>query len=104
MPRSQKSARATTDHEFIRHWAEERHGQPSRVKGTGGGDDPGMIRIDFPGYSGRESLEPISWDEFFDKFEERDLALLYRDTRHEDGELDRFNKLVSRDTVRDEGD
>lgn len=101
MGRTGKSARATTDHEFIRHWAEERDGTPSRVKRTGGGEDPGMIRIDFPGYSGRESLEPISWDEFFDKFEEKHLALLYRELRH-DGELDRFNKLVDRDTVREE--
>lgn len=102
MPRSRRSASATTDHEFIRHWAEERGGTPSRVQGTGGEGDPGMIRIDFPGYSGRESLEPISWDEFFDKFEERNLALLYRDFRHEDGEFDRFNKLVDRGTVRDD--
>lgn len=101
MGRTGKSARATTDHEFIRHWAEERDGTPSRVKGTGGREDPGMIRIDFPGYSGRESLEPITWDEFFDKFEESHLALLYRETRH-DGELDRFNKLVDRGTVEEE--
>lgn len=104
MPRSRKSASATTDHDFIRHWAEERGGQPSRVQGTGGGEDPGMIRLDFPGYSGRESLEPISWDEFFDKFEDSHLALLYRDMRHEDGHLDRFNKLVDRDSVRDQGE
>lgn len=102
MPRSEKSARATTDHDFIRHWAEERSGQPSRVRGTGDDDDPGMIRIDFPGYSGEDSLETISWDEFFQKFDERDLALLYRDIRHDDGQLDNFNKLVSRESVRDD--
>ncbi len=25
-------------------------------------------------------LEPISWEEFFDKFEESELAFLYQDT------------------------
>jgi len=35
-----------------------------------------MIRLDFPGYSGERSLEPIDWDDWFDKFEESNLALL----------------------------
>ncbi|HSF47702.1 MAG TPA: hypothetical protein VLA73_05005 [Burkholderiales bacterium] len=38
-----------------------------------------MIRIDFPGYSGKESLEPIEWEEFFEKFEEGKLALVYQE-------------------------
>jgi hypothetical protein len=28
-------------------------------------DDVGMIRIDFPGFSGEDPLEEISWDEWF---------------------------------------
>lgn len=96
MAKTEKSAHKTTDHDFIRRWVEERDGWPARVEGTGGGDDPGMIRVDFPGYEGRESLERISWDEWFEKFEENDLAFLHRDMEHGDGDLDRFNKLVSR--------
>lgn len=92
------SANATTDHDFIRKWAEERDGSPACVKGTGGNGDIGMIRIDFPGYSGEDSLEPISWEEWFDKFENNDLALLYQDETS-DGEQSNFNKLVSRDSV-----
>jgi len=98
MAETERSGRPTTDHDEIRHWTEERDGWPARVKGTGDENDPGMIRLDFPGYSGRESLERISWDEWFDKFDENDLALLIRDFRHEDGSLDRFNKLVHRDS------
>ena len=30
-----------------------------------------MLRLDFPGYTGEDKLEEISWDEFFEKFEER---------------------------------
>ncbi len=102
MAETERSAHKTTDHEFIRRWVEERGGWPARVKGTGGGDDPGLIRIDFPGYSGGESLERISWEEWFEKFEENQLALLHRDMKHKDGELDRFNKLVRRNGEEEE--
>jgi hypothetical protein len=103
MSKTERSAHTTTDHEFIRRWAEERDGKPSHVKRTGGKDDPGILRIDFPGYSGKDSLEEISWEEFFEKFEENELALLHRDIKGDDGELDRFNKLISR-KGREEGD
>ena len=46
-----------------------------------------------------DSLERISWDEWFQQFDGNDLALLHRDFKHEDGEPDRFNKLVSRKTA-----
>ena len=89
----------TQDHEFIRRWVEERGGWPARVKGTGRSkDDVGMIRIDFPGFSGSDSLERIEWDEWFEQFDENQLAFLHRDIRHKDGQLDRFNKLVRRES------
>jgi hypothetical protein len=51
------------DHDEIRQWAEERNARPSCVRGTGGGEDVGMIRLDFPGFSGEQSLEQIEWDD-----------------------------------------
>ena len=69
----------TTDHETIRRWAEERKATPSCVRGTGDKNDVGMIRLDFPGYTGEGSLEEISWDEWFEKFDESGLALVYQD-------------------------
>jgi hypothetical protein len=92
------SARPTVDHEEIRRWAEMRDGKPACVRGTGGRGDVGMLRLDFPGYSGQDSLEEISWDEWFRQFDENNLALLIQD-RTADGELSNFNKLVSRDTI-----
>ena len=89
------SAERTTDHDFIRKWAEARGGKPSAVKRTGGKDDVGIIRIDFPGFSGGDSLEEITWDEFFEKFEESELALLYQE-KTADGKKSNFNKLVNR--------
>lgn len=89
------SSNTTTDHETIRRWAEDRQGKPAKVKGTGGKDDPGILRIDFPGFSGADSLEEISLDEFFEKFDASELALLYQDETS-DGEKSNFNKLVAR--------
>lgn len=54
-----------------------------------------MIRLDFPGFTGEETLQPISWDEWFEAFDENGLALLYQD-RTKGGQRSNFNKLVSR--------
>ena len=82
----------TTDPDEIRAWVEERGGHPACVKGTGGKNDPGLLRISFPGYSGEETLEPISWEEFFQGFEDNQLAFLYGPEQDS-----RFNKLVRRE-------
>jgi hypothetical protein len=88
----------TTDHNEIREWVEARGGQPATVRRTGNADEPGVLRIDFPGYSGSDSLEAISWEEFFDKFDEKNLAFLYQEQTR-DGKESRFFKLVSQDTA-----
>ena len=85
----------TRDHEKIQKWVEERGGRPARVKGTGGAKDPGLLRIDFPG-GDEQSLEPISWEEFFKKFDEKRLAFSYQD-KMKSGEESRYFKLVSAD-------
>jgi len=89
------SAHRTTDHATIQQWAEARGGRPAHVTRTGDAHDPGVLRIDFPGYSGQGSLEPLDWDQWFDAFEANGLALLYQDQTAA-GEQSRFNKLVRR--------
>jgi ferritin-like metal-binding protein YciE len=91
------SGNTTTDHEEIRRWAEERGGKPACVQGTGGKGDIGMLRLEFPGKPNAKDakLQPISWDDFFEKFDERGLALVYQDTTAR-GQKSNFNKLVSR--------
>jgi hypothetical protein len=86
----------TTDHQEIQKWVEARGGFPATVASTEKGDEPGVLRIDFPGYSGKDSLERISWEDFFEKFDEKELAFLYQDQTR-DGEESRFFKFVSRD-------
>lgn len=88
----------TTDHEKIKKWAEKRGGRPATVKTTERkGEEAGILRIHFPEYSDRgESLEEIPWEEFFDKFEESELAFLHQD-KTKDGSESRFFKLVDRE-------
>ena len=85
----------TTDHDEIRSWVEEHAGKPASVRGTEGNGDAGILRIDFPGGAGEESLEHISWDEWFRKFDDNDLAFLYQREKAS-GEDSTFFKLVSR--------
>lgn len=66
--------KTTTDHDEIRRWAEERGGRPALAREH----EPLGLRIEFP--EDRESgLLLISWEEFFEKFDEDNLVFLYRD-------------------------
>jgi hypothetical protein len=94
------AAKATIDHDVIRKWAEARKGKPACVKRTAKNDDIGILRIDFPGYSGEDTLEHITWDQWFQKFDEKRLAMLFQEETA-GGDTSRFSKLVSRDTVED---
>jgi hypothetical protein len=87
--------KTTTDHDEIKRWAEARGAVPSQVKGTGGSGEPGILRFQFPGAPGANdsSLEEISWDEFFEKFDKSGLELLYEEETA-DGQRSNFNKLI----------
>ena len=82
-------SKTTTDHDEIRSWVEERGGHPARVEGTN------LLRIDYPGFSGEDTLEEISWDELFQIFDKNKLAFLYQEETKDGGES-RFSKFVER--------
>jgi hypothetical protein len=91
-------SKKTIDHKEIQKWAEQRNGKPARVAGTGNGKDAGLLRINFPG--GKEdSLEEISWEDFFEKFDKNNLAFLYQE-KTASGKTSRFSKIVNRDSLR----
>jgi hypothetical protein len=73
-------AKVTTDHDEIRQWAEARGGRPAAVRSTQSKDGTGIIRIEFPNAPDAkdDNLEEITWVEFFEKFDESNLALLYQ--------------------------
>ncbi len=88
-------AKKTTDHATVQKWVEQRGGKPATVKGTSGSTKPGLLRIAFPDYKGNKALSMISWDEFFQKFDEKKLAFLYQD-KMAGGKMSRFFKFVKR--------
>lgn len=95
---SENSSKTTTDHAEIKKWAEARGGKPAAVSGTERGkDDAGLIRLEFPDakQSHSDKLEEISWDDWFEKFDESGLALVYQ-METAGGEKSSFNKLVKR--------
>lgn len=83
--------KSTADHEVIRRFAEDRGGKPAIVAGTG------IIRLNFPGFA-EENLEDISWEDWFEEFENNNLALVYQEKTSE-GEESNFNKLVDRSSI-----
>jgi hypothetical protein len=98
-PMSHKS-KQTTDHKVIKKWAEERGGKPVTIEGTAkGNEEAGLLRIDFPGGASNPPLEPISWEAFFEKFDEAGLAMVYQDEK-EDGSQSFFCKFVNRESAK----
>jgi hypothetical protein len=92
---SESSSKTTTELEVIQKWAEERGGKPSRVKSTADDEGGGLLRIDFPGYSGGDSLEEISWEDWYATFQDRNLEFLYQD-HTAGGKESRFFKLINK--------
>ena len=88
-------ANRTTDHQTIIDWVEARGGKPAHVRRSGNDQDPGILRIDYPGFSGEGTLEALDWDSWFDAFEANQLAFLYQE-KTGDGQQSRFSKLVRR--------
>src|SRR5438477_11848746 len=93
-------SKVTTDHDEIRKWAEARGGRPATVRSTQSKNDVGIIRIEFPDAPNAkdDALEEISWEEFFEKFDEANLALLYQEETAR-GQRSNFNKIVGRETA-----
>jgi hypothetical protein len=69
---------ATRSHEVIKAWAEARRAVPATVPGTEYDGRLGVLRFDFPGYGG-ESLEEVSWEEWFKTFDERELVFIFQE-------------------------
>ena len=84
-------AQTTQDHDIIRRWAQARGGRPSSVPQTRSKGDSGILRLDFDPRD--ESLDPLSGDEFFQKFDAAHLSFLYWDEPG-DGKKSRFLKFI----------
>jgi hypothetical protein len=97
MAQATQESKQTTDHDEIRQWVESRGGKPATITGTErGGEEAGLLRIDMPTGASNPPLEPIAWDDFFQKFDEENLAFLYQDAKA-DGSPSFFCKFVNRE-------
>lgn len=86
----------TKDHDEIRQWVESNDGVPASVRTAEDTDATGMLRFDFPGGAGADELEHITWDAWFDTFDQEGLALVYQNTQA-DGAGSTFFKVVADD-------
>jgi len=85
----------TTDHEVIRQWAKARKAVPSTVAGTEHDGHLGVLRFDFPGYSG-DRLTAVGWDEWLATFDKRRLNFIYQQ-RQSNGKRSNFFRLENPD-------
>ncbi|MGN8132126.1 Rho termination factor N-terminal domain-containing protein [Arthrobacter sp. RC1.1 241] len=93
-PEREGRSLATTHHEVIRQWAEERGGVPATVDGTEHGDHLGVLRIDFRDKD--TNLREVSWEEWFKTFDDRRLNFIYQEQRT-DGTQSNFFRLENPD-------
>lgn len=86
----------TTDHDEIKSWVEKRDGYPARIKiskeKNQNPEEAGILRIGFE--KENDSLEEISWDEFFEIFDNGHLVFLYQN-KTESGGQSRYFKLIN---------
>jgi hypothetical protein len=93
MANEETKAKLTFDHGTIKKWAEDRGAIPSSKIGTEDeGQVAGILSFDF---TGDPTLDPLTWDEFFNKFEKEKLALLLRD-KEKDGSQSQFYEFENR--------
>lgn len=83
----------TTDPAVVRAWIEARGGVPATKRGSG--EPVGILRVHFPGFTISDKVVPISWEDFFAKLREKDLAFLCHE-RTRDGRLSRYCRFVRR--------
>ncbi|MEU8318889.1 hypothetical protein AB0C33_11015 [Nonomuraea sp. NPDC048881] len=81
----------TTDHDVIQEWAHARGAKPATVPGTEHQGRAGVLRFDFPGYGGNDLAE-ISWEEWFETFDQRKLNFIYQEHK-KDGKQSNFFRL-----------
>lgn len=90
---SLSESKTTKNHSTIKGWTEDRNGKPAVVESTSNSGGGGLLRINFPGYA-EDNLKNISWEEFFEIFDENNLQFVYQEYT-KDGKVSRFFKFVS---------
>ena len=86
----ERDERRTTTYALIRSVVEERGGYPAHRSKTEGQGDRGLLMVADRDDGGDH--EEITWEQFFEEFDEKDLAFVYL----EDPEDDEVGSLLQR--------
>jgi hypothetical protein len=76
--------KSTIDHKEVKKWAKKAGARPARIKSGQNLKSEGELRMDFSGGKNQE-LEYLSWEEFFNMFEDKNLAFEYEDGKIQPG-------------------
>lgn len=87
------TGKTTRNHHEIQRWAEERGGKPVTLKKSPIKYSIEAVRINFPEFNYENSFETISWEDFFEIFDESGLFFLYQELTS-DGAKSRFFKFI----------
>jgi hypothetical protein len=69
----------TRSHDVILQWANKRNAMPATIPGTEHDGRLGVLRFDIPGWGSRTSLEHVTWEQWFETFDDRRLVLIYQE-------------------------
>ena len=93
----------TINREEIESWAKKRGGIPKVIDHPESEGDPVGLRIDFPGTMDDAFLDnhltrKISWDNFFDRFDEMGLAFVFEKDNHLN-DISLSYRFINRDEI-----
>ncbi len=69
----------TTNRNVIKKWAQARHGWPALIRRATSAGFEMVLSIVFPDSSSSEIARKLTWDEFFDQFEQQHLVFVYQE-------------------------
>ena len=82
------STKPITDHEDIRRWAESQGAIPAEVLPHVLDSEPALLRFMLKGQAASKiDVRPISWEEFFAKFDQLGLCFAYNPDKPEQNEI-----------------
>lgn len=92
---TEENVQTTTEHALVRRLIEDREGYPAHLASSEGTGDSGLLQVGLAERDQGEDLKELSWEEFFEEFEEKDLAFAYQEGGEDDP--DEFTYLRKRD-------
>jgi hypothetical protein len=88
---------ATRSHDVILQWANDRSAMPATVPDAEADGHFGVLRFDIPSHGTGQSLEHVSWTEWFATFDDRKLVMIFQE-RLRNGHQSNFFHFCRPDT------